>query len=112
MYYWSVLEEFFSFCGLDFSQLSYELLTLFLARSISVKAAFHSSADTADRSWHSPLQLSYPKEHLRVFRGDLVDNTPDIHQVQIAEDGCFDEFLLIASDGLWVSSTLQAVLRG
>jgi len=71
------------------------------------KAAFHAESDAKNdvdgRSWESPLLLSYPREHRRVFHGNLVDNTPDFHQIQVAEDGCSEEFLLIGSDGLWVS---------
>lgn len=74
------------------------------------KAAFHTksgstSEDKNERAlWDSPLLLAYPNEHSRFFQGDLVDNSPDFQQIQIGDDHCSEEFILLASDGLWVSA--------
>lgn len=70
------------------------------------KSAFHTKQplDSNDESssWDCPLELSYPHDHSRVFHGNLVDNSPDFQQIQIGEEGTSQEFLLLASDGLWV----------
>jgi len=71
------------------------------------KSAFHvkrgqdlSNLDDG-AGWDCPLLLSYPEDHSRTFHGDLVDNSPDFQQTQICEVGTSEEFLLLASDGLW-----------
>jgi serine/threonine protein phosphatase PrpC len=74
------------------------------------KAAFHTKSgptledEGQDALWDCPLLLAYPEQHSRVFHGDLVDNSPDFQQIQIGEEGCSEEFVLLASDGLWVSA--------
>ncbi len=79
------------------------------------KAAYHTQQNhTLDQNneflcWDSPLDLSFPDDHSRMFHGDLVDNCPDFHQAQIGEEGSSQEFLLLASDGLWVSAIAQSI---
>jgi serine/threonine protein phosphatase PrpC len=54
--------------------------------------------------------LPYPDNHNRRFRGDLVINTPEFQTVRVGEPGFFDEYLLLACDGLWdVMDTDDAV---
>lgn len=71
------------------------------------KSVFHAKAgqdlsDVGDiTGWDCPLLLPYPKDHSRTFHGDLVDNSPDFKQFKISEEGTSEEFLLLASDGLW-----------
>ena len=45
--------------------------------------------------------LDYPEKHNRRFKGDLVSPIPEIQRHKLAETGVFDEFLLLACDGLW-----------
>ncbi|KAL3912655.1 MAG: hypothetical protein SGILL_006797, partial [Bacillariaceae sp.] len=60
--------------------------------------------------WDCPIFLTYPDDHNRRFRGDLLINTPDFETVKIGEDGVSEEFLLLACDGLWdVMDTDDAV---
>jgi serine/threonine protein phosphatase PrpC len=70
------------------------------------KAAFNTSfeneTDDKPSEWHSPmLFLPYPDDHSRRFRGDLVSPIPELQRLKLAEKGVFNEFLLLACDGLW-----------
>lgn len=77
------------------------------------KSAFHvkegqDKSNMGDATpWDCPLLLSYPENHSRTFHGDLVDNRPDFQQIRICEEGTSEEFLLLASDGLWVSAVIR-----
>eukprot|EP00536_Pseudo-nitzschia_multiseries_P000295 jgi/Psemu1/178255/e_gw1.4.331.1 len=51
--------------------------------------------------WETTLFLPYPENHDRLFRGDLVTNTPDFHRIRVGQEGVSMEFLLLACDGLW-----------
>jgi serine/threonine protein phosphatase PrpC len=74
------------------------------------KAGFHQPTKNSLASYHPektaewdcPLFLSYPDDHNHVFNGNLIDNSPDIVQIEIGDTESLGEFLLFASDGLWV----------
>lgn len=69
------------------------------------KAAFHQTMErplpARSAEWDCPLQLSYPDDHSHVFKGNLIDNSPDVIQIDLSDTDS-SEFLLFASDGLWV----------
>ena len=76
-----------------------------------LKSIFHQSSHSAiggtygyenAAEWLGPSSLSYPDDHSRVFRGNLVDNFPDVVQIEMGGSDSNGEFLLFASDGLWV----------
>lgn len=73
------------------------------------KAKFHGSSLVGEDNhgveksgWDSPLFLSFPTNHSRTFTGDLIHNIPDVVQIKINDCNSTGEFLLFASDGLWV----------
>ena len=49
----------------------------------------------------SQLGLIYPAGHDQWFKGDLISNRPDFHAIRVGETGVYEEFLLLACDGLW-----------
>jgi serine/threonine protein phosphatase PrpC len=51
--------------------------------------------------WKSSMCLPYPEDHDGTFVGDLVSNVPDFQTVRVGQDSVYDEFLLLACDGLW-----------
>jgi serine/threonine protein phosphatase PrpC len=67
------------------------------------KAAFNDSVPSSvDFEWHSPMPfLPYPNDHSRHFTGDLVSSVPELQRLKLAEKGVYNEFLLLACDGLW-----------
>lgn len=52
-------------------------------------------------AWKSSMCLPYPSDHNGTFIGDLVSNVPDFQAVHIGQDYVYEEFLLLACDGLW-----------
>jgi serine/threonine protein phosphatase PrpC len=67
------------------------------------KAAFNDSVpSSSDLEWLSPVPcLLYPEEHSHRFKGDLVSAVPELQRLKLAEKGVYNEFLLLACDGLW-----------
>ncbi|KAL7579364.1 hypothetical protein ACA910_014037 [Epithemia clementina (nom. ined.)] len=73
------------------------------------KAAFNnttssssiSEGDPDEISWDSPLFLSFPDDHSRSFRGDLISNTPEFRTLKVGDISVREEFFLFACDGLW-----------
>jgi serine/threonine protein phosphatase PrpC len=71
------------------------------------KAAFIDSApsnsDLSAFEWHNPMlgHLIYPADHSQRFKGDLVSAVPELQRLKLAEKGVYNEFLLLACDGLW-----------
>jgi len=68
------------------------------------KAAYNRAEDSGTESvvrWEGPCFLPYPENHDRFFKGDLVSSTAEIQVECIGRKGAFDEFLLLACDGLW-----------
>ena len=72
------------------------------------KAASNIPIDNPNRdddsnpvSWEGPLFLHYADDHSRQFVGDIVSPLPETQIFQINVNGFFDEFLLLACDGLW-----------
>lgn len=72
------------------------------------KAASNIPIDNPNRyddsnpvSWEGPLFLDYADDHSRQFVGDIVSPLPETQIFQINVSGFFDEFLLLACDGLW-----------
>lgn len=64
--------------------------------------SFENGTDDEPSEWQSAeLFLPYPDGHNERFRGDLVSAIPDIQRLGLAEAGVFNEFLLLACDGLW-----------
>jgi serine/threonine protein phosphatase PrpC len=64
--------------------------------------SFENATDELLSEWHSPmLFLPFPDDHNGRFRGDLVSPIPELQRIQLAVSGVFDEFLLLACDGLW-----------
>jgi serine/threonine protein phosphatase PrpC len=49
----------------------------------------------------SHLGLMYPEGHDRHIVGNLISNQPEFQLVKVGEVGVYDEFLLLACDGLW-----------
>jgi serine/threonine protein phosphatase PrpC len=45
--------------------------------------------------------LRYPADHSERFKGDLVNAVPELQRLKLAEKGVYNEFLLLACDGLW-----------
>jgi len=58
-------------------------------------------SDSEQYEWDSPLFLPYPDDHSRSFKGDLVSSQPEFESIKVGEPGVYDEFLLLACDGLW-----------
>ncbi|CAJ1967885.1 unnamed protein product [Cylindrotheca closterium] len=57
--------------------------------------------DPSSQCWEGPLYLKYPDDHNGRFKGDLVSCVPDFQRIEVGEEGVNNEFLLLASDGLW-----------
>jgi len=57
--------------------------------------------DASSQCWEGPLYLKYPDQHDGRFRGDLVSCVPDFQFIDVGEKGVYNEFLLLACDGLW-----------
>eukprot|EP00538_Stauroneis_constricta_P012472 CAMPEP_0119554888 /NCGR_PEP_ID=MMETSP1352-20130426/7246_1 /TAXON_ID=265584 /ORGANISM="Stauroneis constricta, Strain CCMP1120" /LENGTH=1230 /DNA_ID=CAMNT_0007601551 /DNA_START=63 /DNA_END=3755 /DNA_ORIENTATION=+ len=51
--------------------------------------------------WDCSIPLPYPEGHNRRFKGDLVSNTPESHQIEIGMTNVSEEFVILACDGLW-----------
>jgi len=51
--------------------------------------------------WMGPNFLPYPPEHNFCFKGDLISAVPEVKVMTVGSDGVFDEFLILACDGLW-----------
>eukprot|EP00978_Attheya_sp_CCMP212_P047257 scaffold421285_cov56-Attheya_sp.AAC.2 len=56
---------------------------------------------TSGHWWEGPVFLPYADNHNKSFRGDLVSSTPEVQVMKLGKEGVFDEFLLLACDGLW-----------
>ena len=55
-----------------------------------------------DYRWDSShLGIMYPEGHDRYIVGNLISNKPEFQLVRVGEMGVYDEFLLLACDGLW-----------
>jgi len=65
---------------------------------------------TESVTWDGPPFLAYPEGHSHFFRGSLIENSPDVFQIEMNDPGSLGEFLLFASDGLWVRRTSNTVL--
>lgn len=52
-------------------------------------------------SWDGPEFLVYPDKHNRRFVGDLVSSVPEVQALKVGQKGVFDEFVVLACDGLW-----------
>jgi serine/threonine protein phosphatase PrpC len=62
----------------------------------------YKAPSSCDFEWHSPMPfLLYPDDHSKHFKGDLVSSVPELQRFKLAEEGVYNEFLLLACDGLW-----------
>ena len=61
---------------------------------------FDSSSEDA-LGWDCRLFLDFPHGHSRKFKGDLVSSAAETRVLRIAHGDLIDEFLVLASDGLW-----------
>jgi serine/threonine protein phosphatase PrpC len=58
-----------------------------------------SSAETL--WWDCSLALTFPNDHSRQFKGDLVSSVAETRVLKLSPDNFIDEFLVLACDGLW-----------
>jgi len=69
------------------------------------------NSDPSSQCWEGPLYLKYPDDHNGRFRGDLVSCVPDFQCIEVGENDVCNEFLLLASDGLWDVLDADDVIR-
>lgn len=60
-----------------------------------------AESDQNESWWDGPTYLPYADNHNRRFQGDLVSSSPDVKVFKVGKEGAFNEFLLLACDGLW-----------
>jgi len=65
----------------------------------------------SDGWWRGPNYLLYPNDHNQAFVGDIVSATPELQTLTVGQDGTSDEFLLLASDGLWDVMDMEDAVR-
>lgn len=70
------------------------------------KAAYNTyiegTPEGMSNEWHNLDHIFiWPDDHSKCFQGDLVSPIPDLQRQRLAEKGVFNEFLLLACDGLW-----------
>jgi serine/threonine protein phosphatase PrpC len=71
-------------------------------KASSYNTGISTTQSDDEYKWDSShLGLLYPAGHDQWFKGDLISNKPDFHAVRVGEIGAYDEFLLLACDGLW-----------
>mmetsp|Transcript_2937 Transcript_2937/g.3941 ORF Transcript_2937/g.3941 Transcript_2937/m.3941 type:complete len:485 (+) Transcript_2937:89-1543(+) len=75
------------------------------------KADFHPPSDIGRDQWDSPVYLSFPKHHVRRFQGDLISSKPEFQTLRMSESNFYEEFFLLACDGLWDVLDADDVVR-